>query len=134
MTGVIAAGVLGLAGCGGTPETGTARCPTPPDPAVLAAQDGGAPSGRAEAGAATFQRECTRCHSVNLAERDSRLFRDYPRLDCADYLAVVTDRYLFTAIAEGGPAIGRDKAMKPFAEKLAEQEIADLVAYLRDGT
>jgi len=123
-----------IAGCGGTPETGIARCPTTPDAQVLAALAGTAPAGNATLGAELFARECTRCHAPDVAARDSRFFRDYPRLDCADYLAGVSDRYLFTAIAEGGLAIGREELMKPFAEHLDEQEIADLVTFLRAGT
>ena len=127
----LACSALLLAACGGTPETGIARCPTPPDAAVLAALPGDVAGGDAESGAALFARECTRCHAPDVAARDSRFFADYPRLDCDDYLAGVSDRYLATAIADGGVAIGRDELMKPFAPLLSEQEIADLVAYLR---
>ena len=120
-----------ILGCGGTPETGTAVCPPPPDPRVIASiPSEPVTSGSATRGAALFERECTRCHSPQLAARGSRFFRDYPRLDCADYLAQASDPYLFLAISAGGPAIGRGELMKPFSEMLSEQEIADLVAYL----
>lgn len=124
-----------LFGCGSTPETGIAACPPPPDPAVIAGLSVElVPAGDAVRGAALFAGECTRCHSPEISARESRLFRGYPRLDCPDYLARVSDPYLFTAISAGGPAVGREEVMKPFREKLSDQEIADLVAFLRAGT
>ena len=127
--------VLVLVGCSGTPEGGVAVCPASPDPEVLAALPAeAAPAGDAARGAALFERECARCHSADLAARGSRLFRGYPRLDCAEYLGKAPPAYLFKAIAEGGAAIGRDDLMKPFAEILSSEEIADLVAFLRAGT
>ncbi len=122
-------------GCGSTPETGVAACPRAPQPERLSSLRSELPPvGDATRGAALFERECSRCHSVDLSARGSRFFRAYPRLDCADYLAQVTDRYLFVAISEGGLAVGRNELMKPFSELLTEQEIADLVAFLRAGT
>ncbi|MGH0028945.1 MAG: c-type cytochrome [Myxococcota bacterium] len=124
-----------LCGCAGdAPMVGTASCPPAPDPVAAAA---GAlvavPPGDPANGAVLFARECARCHSRDLALRGSRFFRDYPRLDCADYLAAAPPGYLWRSIARGGPAVGRDEAMKPFAELLSEEEIADLVAFLREG-
>jgi mono/diheme cytochrome c family protein len=127
--------LLAVTGCGSTPDTGIAACPPAPDPEVLAALSfEAAPAGDLEGGAALFERECARCHSRAISARGSRLFRGYPRLDCPDYLARVSDPYLFTAISDGGPAVGRKDLMKPFSETLTEQEIADLVAFLRAGT
>jgi len=122
-------------GCGSTPKTGIATCPPAPDPEALAALSfEPAPAGDVESGAALFERECARCHSREISARGSRLFRGYPRLDCPGYLARVSDPYLITVISDGGPAVGRRDLMKPFSETLTEQEIADLVAFLRAGT
>ena len=44
--------------------------------------------------------------------------------------AGVSDAYLFGIIALGGPAFGKDKLMKAFADRLDGQQISDLVAYL----
>ena len=127
--------LVAVFGCGSTPETGVAVCPRAPEQELLpGVRAEPPPDGDATRGAALFERECSRCHSVDLSARGSRFFRAYPRLDCADYLAQVSDRYLFVAISEGGLAVGRNALMKPFAELLTEQEIADLVAFLRAGT
>ena len=121
--------------CARTPATGVARCPDPPDPSVLAAlPEAPALAGDATRGDALFQRDCARCHSPRIEARESRLFRGYPRLDCDAYLAAAPDAYLQLAIANGGPAVNRDKLMKPFAEALSPQEIVDLIAGLRAGT
>ncbi len=126
--------LVAVLGCGSTPENGVAVCPRAPEQGLLSSVTEPPPAGDATRGAALFERECSRCHSVDLSARGSRFFRAYPRLDCADYLAQVTDRYLFVAISEGGLAVGRNELMKPFSELLTEQEIADLVAFLRAGT
>ncbi len=127
--------LVAVLGCGSTPDTGVAICPRAPEQELLSgARAEPPPAGDATRGAALFERDCSRCHSVDLSARGSRFFRAYPRLDCADYLAQVSDRYLFGAISEGGLAVGRNELMKPFAELLTEQEIADLIAFLRAGT
>lgn len=122
-----------LAGCGPPPDPDAlARCPSPPEASVLASLPGvTARVGDPARGEALFARECAKCHSRRLVDRGSRLFRDYPRLDCRDYLLHASPAYLSTAIAEGGPAVGRDEAMKPFAELLGAAGVADVVAYLR---
>lgn len=121
--------------CAGAPdEAALGPCPTPPDAAVLAGLEGRGhpPAGDAVLGAEVFAVECVRCHAPRLVDRDSRMFHDYPRLDCPS-TAATSPAYLQLAIAEGGLAIQRDKLMKPFAEKLSQEQIADLVAYLRAG-
>jgi len=125
-----------LSACAGAPDpTALAPCPLPPDASVLATLEGqaGPSEGDAARGSDVFAAECARCHAARIVERDSpRLFRDYPRLDCPA-TAATSPAYLQLAIAEGGPAIGRDKLMKPFAEKLSTAQIADVVAYLLAG-
>ena len=123
----------GLAGCAAAPEgDGSAVCPPNPDPAVLASLPYVDPlAGNPERGVALFERECAKCHSRLLAARGSRFFRAYPRLDCREYLARASDAYLLTVIAEGGPAVGRDDAMKPFRDVLNDSQLADLIAHLR---
>jgi len=121
-----------LLACASGPASGPGRCP----PAGVAhsapaATPTGLVGGDGGRGAALFAAECARCHSHDVSERGSRLFRGYPRLDCAEWLATVDDGYLFRIIAEGGEALGRDPLMKPFAEQLSHQEISDLVAFVR---
>lgn len=87
--------------------------------------------GEPERGAMLFAAQCAKCHSARVVDRSSRLFRGYPRLDCASYHAEVSDGYLRRVIAQGGPSVGLDSTMRPFAMALSQQEISDLIAYLR---
>lgn len=119
--------------CAGSSEPGQlAACPAGVRPALGLSQHAKplAP-GSAARGAELFARECAKCHSRLVSARGSRLFRGYPRLDCPKFVASVTDGYLHTVIAHGGPAVGLDAAMKPFAEKLGTGAVADLVGFLR---
>jgi len=121
---------FGFAACASAPAPDAiAPCPTEARDAYDLDSD--VPAGDPANGAVLFARECARCHSRLVAERGSSLFRDYPRLDCLDFQEKVSDAYLHRVVSEGGPSVGLDKLMKPFAETLSSSEIADLVAYLR---
>ena len=124
--------LLGLA-CASGPASGPASCPPSgdgPRPETLLFPTGLVP-GDPSRGEALFTTWCTRCHSLDVADRESRVFRSYPRLDCAEWAAGASDVYLYRIIAEGGEAFGKKAVMKPFADRLSGQEISDLVAYLR---
>ena len=127
----IVAGSFVMLSCAGSPAPDAlARCPGEQRThADLEGTD--ASVGDAARGAALFASECSKCHSRRVVERSSRLFRGYPRLDCAPYQAGVTDGYLQRVISQGGEAVGLDSAMKPFAGQLSDKSISDLVAYLR---
>ena len=134
--------VLALA-CAGSPAPDTlAICATGerPIPDVvtdgdpeLESQLGRSTQSDAANGGLLFAQECTKCHAPRVIERDSRLFRGYPRLDCSEYLAKVSDGYLHTVIEKGGEAVGLASAMKPFEGKLSADEIADLIAFIRSA-
>jgi len=89
------------------------------------------PAGDANAGEAVFAEHCARCHTPRVAERDSRLFRDYPRLDCDSYLEAAGPGRMLAVILDGGEVYGLNKLMKPFRGVLSAEELADLLAYLR---
>jgi mono/diheme cytochrome c family protein len=130
----LGAGVAALAlSCASGPTSGPAPCPpegAEPRPEQLIFPPG-LVDGDAARGEALFATWCARCHSHDVEGRESRLFRGYPRLDCAEWVAGVSDVYLFRIISDGGEALGKQATMKPFAEQLSGQEISDLVAYLR---
>ena len=127
-------GLVAMACVGPSDPNALAPCPSPPEPSVLARLEGdaGPRGGDPSRGTELFAAQCARCHAPRVAERESRLFRKYPRLDCPT-TAASSPAYLHLAIAEGGVAIQRDELMKPFAEQLSPEEIADLVAYLLAG-
>ncbi len=121
--------------CAGAPDPeALAPCAPPPEPSALAELAGktGPEAGDAGRGAEVFAASCARCHAPRLIQRESRLFHDYPRLDC-EITTQSPPAYLERVIAEGGLAVGRDKAMKPFADQLGSRQIADVVAYLKAG-
>jgi mono/diheme cytochrome c family protein len=121
--------------CAGAPPPGTlGPCPGPlEDPSIVYpdAHEISTMIGEPERGDTLFAAQCAKCHSARVVDRSSRLFRGYPRLDCASYHAEVSDGYLRRVIAQGGPSVGLDSTMRPFAMTLSEQEITDLIAYLR---
>lgn len=120
-------------GCATGPAEGPAACPAPetsPRPEQLIMPPG-LVDGDPARGEALFTAWCTRCHSSDVADRESRMFRGYPRLDCGEWVATVSDVYLFRIISEGGEAFGKQAVMKPFSDELSPAEISDLVAYLR---
>ena len=125
------------AGCSATPESAApAPCPAPPTEAARAAALDLAPAiaasqGSAPRGDALFAEHCERCHGADVSARESRLFREYPRLDCPGYLAATPDAYLAAVIQHGGEPFGLKSVMKPFADKLDDDAVADLLAHLR---
>lgn len=46
-------------------------------------------------------------------------------------MAVFTDDYLAEITAKGGEALGKSPAMLAYGDKLSEQQIKDIVAYIR---
>ena len=129
---VIGSCVIWLA-CGGGPASGPAACPAGP-PAAAFARLPSPPTlaaGDPIRGGILFGEQCTRCHSEDVAQRGSRFFRGYPRLDCADWVSGVSDGYLYTVIAQGGVSVGKPEVMTGFDEFLSPLQISDLVAYLR---
>ncbi len=121
-----------LTACSSPPAAELAACARDPDPATLTqVSDVRVASGDRERGSALFRTQCEGCHAPLVAQRSSRFFRAYPRLDCSEYLARASDGYLFTAIFSGGAAGGREETMKAFSESLSERDIGDLIAFLR---
>ncbi len=131
------AAALSALACIGPPDS-EALAPCPAERPSLASAASGAPApalsaGDPAAGERVFQEHCARCHAPHLIERSSRLFFDYPRLDCPNYLEATSDEDLTAIILNGGEAFGLIKAMKPFADVLEPGEVADVVAYVRSG-
>jgi len=54
-----------------------------------------------------------------------------PDMSSAAFYRTRTDQEVYAVIAEGGAAHGMNALMPPWAEVLSEQEINDLVRYLK---
>jgi cytochrome c553 len=49
----------------------------------------------------------------------------------AAFMNALSDEYLFRLLKEGGPALGKSPLMGAWGKNLSEQQIRDLVAFLR---
>jgi mono/diheme cytochrome c family protein len=47
------------------------------------------------------------------------------------YMAGLKDQYLFDLVKKGGAAVGKSPLIPPFGSKLNDQEIRDVIAYVR---
>lgn len=124
---------LGVLACATPDPDELGRCPSgpPPEVAVANGTPSEVPADVAARGLALFEEHCAKCHSTHTVDRSSSLFRGYPRLDCPAYQRRASTAYLTRVISEGGLPVGLDEAMKPFAEVLSPDQIADVVAYLQ---
>ena len=48
-----------------------------------------------------------------------------------DYIELVPDGYLYTVIAEGGEAVGKNSYMPAWKNTLTTEQIKDVIAYIR---
>lgn len=54
-----------------------------------------------------------------------------PDLSNADHMRQLSDQYLFDIVKDGGEAVGKTRFMPPAGRVLSDEEIWDVVAYLR---
>lgn len=47
------------------------------------------------------------------------------------YMSGLKDEYLFDLVKKGGAAVGKSPLIPPFGSKLKDEEIRDVIAYLR---
>jgi mono/diheme cytochrome c family protein len=83
----------------------------------------------------TYQFYCTQCHGIDghgkgiNAPHLTVPPRDHTK---ADYLETRTDEQLFTAIQQGGLAVGRAPCMPSWQHTLDESTMHSLVSYIRE--
>jgi len=94
-------------------------------------------AGDAARGETLYQAYCARCHGPE-ADGNGRMAVLYRRLAApkpsnftVDYFAGRPEAYLRKIILEGGERHGRSKYMPPFQGELGEQQVADLIAFIR---
>ncbi|VAX24358.1 hypothetical protein MNBD_NITROSPINAE01-142 [hydrothermal vent metagenome] len=81
-----------------------------------------------------YQLHCAQCHGVNGdGKGDLAAVLGVPPRNHTDasIMSTRTDDDIFKVISEGGPAMGFDSAMPPHKTVMSEQEIKDLVKYIR---
>jgi mono/diheme cytochrome c family protein len=81
-----------------------------------------------------FKTFCSKCHGAegkgDGAEAATLTTKPRDFSDCARMKAI-TDETLFTAIKEGGEAVKLSKDMPAWKEGMEDDEIRDLIAYVR---
>lgn len=93
--------------------------------------------GDPKAGLEIHKKHCLRCHGEQ-GKGDgpgAKLLKTKPA-DWTDKekMSKLTDEELIKIIAKGGDAVGKSKLMPAFGEKLTEQEVRNIVAFIRSLT
>ncbi|MGH7312789.1 MAG: c-type cytochrome [Candidatus Rokuibacteriota bacterium] len=99
--------------------TGEAQAASPGDP------------GR---GRELYAERCVLCHGGRGQGWDWSQKVATPPVPVADLTQVTSERsdaYLFEIVKDGGEAVGRTRFMPPFGFQLNDQDVWDLVAYMR---
>jgi mono/diheme cytochrome c family protein len=90
--------------------------------------------GDAEKGRELYQEKCVLCHGSHGEGWDWSKKVDKPPVPVPDLAKVTSkrsDKFLFDVVKEGGEAVGQTRFMPPFGFQLSDQEVWNLVAYMR---
>ena len=99
---------------------------------VVAAGEGDAAKGKE-----IFAKSCATCHGATGKGDGAAAAALNPKpKDLSDkaYVSKLDDKYLFDIMAKGGPSVGKSPLMPPFGGNLKEQDIKDVVAFIRSLT
>lgn len=92
------------------------------------------PRGNPKAGRELYVEKCLLCHGSKGEGWDWSKKVDKPPIPVPDLAKVTPERsnqFLFDVVKGGGEAVGQTRFMPPFGFQLSDQEVWDLVAYLR---
>lgn len=92
------------------------------------------PAGNATAGSEIHKGNCAKCHGPG-GKGDGpagKLLKTKPA-DWTDKgkMSKLSDNDLFNVIKEGGGAVGKSKLMPAWKDKLSDQQIWDVIAFIR---
>jgi len=89
--------------------------------------------GDTERGAILHEENCAECHGYDGKAEVIVMHMDEPPRDQTDveYMTTLNDAFLYLAICSGGDAVGRSIIMPAWGDMLTDQEIKDLVAWIR---
>ena len=77
-----------------------------------------------------FQTYCILCHGAD-GEGDGRAARIHNPKPANLTLSILTDQQKEIIIREGGASVGRSPIMPAWGEHLTDEQVADVIAYLR---
>jgi len=89
--------------------------------------------GDAERGAILHHEHCADCHGERGRAATGMKHMDVPPRDQGDarYMQTLPDEFLYLAICRGGKAVGRNATMPAWGNTLSDQDIKDLIAWIR---
>jgi mono/diheme cytochrome c family protein len=87
--------------------------------------------GDAARGATLYQRYCRGCHGEDGRGGAHTFMPHIQNLTRKDYIEFLPDGFLFTVITEGGAAVGKSGYMPAWRGTLSEQDIKDVIAFIR---
>ena len=94
---------------------------------------GGELRGNPEVGQELHVEHCAECHGYDGRAEVIVMHMDEPPRDQTDveYMQSLNDMFLYLAICSGGEAVGRSLVMPGWGDFFTDQEIRDLVAWIR---
>jgi mono/diheme cytochrome c family protein len=89
--------------------------------------------GDPERGKAMHYEHCVACHGLTGAADVVVMHMDETPPDQSDpaYMKALPDPYLYIAICRGGEGMGKSYVMSPWGDYFTDQEIKDLIAWIR---
>jgi cytochrome c oxidase cbb3-type subunit 3 len=87
--------------------------------------------GDAAHGAKLYKRYCQGCHGEDGRGGAQTFMPHIQNLTQKDYIEFLPDGFLYTVIAEGGVAVGKSSMMPAWKTALSEQDIKDVIAFVR---
>jgi mono/diheme cytochrome c family protein len=102
--------------------------------ALVAPAPAGAARGDVERGRALYAERCALCHGAQGEGWDWAKKVETPPVPVPDLARAAPERsddFLFRVVRDGGEAVGRTRFMPAFGFQLSEQDVWDLVAYIR---
>ena len=105
-----------------------------PTPAAGASPPAATAAADPARGAAQYQMLCASCHGARGAgdgPAGQALTPRPARHDDGSYMNALSNQHLFRVIKEGGAAVGKSPMMAPWGGALSDDQIRDLVAFIR---
>ncbi|MEC9374821.1 MAG: cytochrome c [Pseudomonadota bacterium] len=89
--------------------------------------------GNLDNGKILHREHCADCHGLTGAADVVVMHMDETPHDQRDteYMQKLTDAYLYIAVCRGGAGIGKSVVMSPWGDFFSDQEIKDLIAWMR---
>jgi len=88
-------------------------------------------TGNAESGKPHYKKYCSGCHGKDGRGGAHTFMPHIGKLTKKGYIELLPDDYLYLIIAEGGEAVGKNSYMPAWKKTLSEEQIKDVIAYIR---